>query len=717
LVGLSGSTQLLTAVAPFLVLDVNNDGRPDLVSIEGSGFNVRRGLANAGGTGPSGAFDRTVQQTALGIAPISMVATDLSGDGLPDVVAMGNGTSSAEVLRNTANGFVRYPLGLSTTLARAVSSGEFTGGAPSDLMFTNSDGFAVLYPGVATSTSVPVGSSVLTNLGIAGVVEARTGLINSDLLSELVVAAGNNALFVYPGTGNPSAPLSPSAGSSAQLPGAETFVPTTGGLSFVPMELGDVTGDGVPDIVVSASSSAGHGVRVFAMTRALAFGAPTWLPTPGPARAIVISDVNGDGIRDVIVGASDVRVFLGGIGMVSSTAQVLGVSFNANFRHSLSAADVTGDMRPELFLPSGAFLMTLVNDGMGRFVTGTTGTSLPNALRMVAGDLNGDGLSDVVVSSSAMAGGSSAFVAQVLYTSPQGSLSPGVSFNTTSDRAVLGNLNRDTVMDLVVAADVLTDGGVPRPGLEVRFGASNATLSAPLSLLLPAGSAVTALAIDDFSQDSVNDLVIANSGGVFVYRNEGAGAFSAPVRIASQAVTSMASADFNLDGKRDLVLANTSIVTPLINASLPNGIGFALQPSFSASAAGGANVLAADVTYDGKPDLQMGSSVFQGLGTGQFTLLTSSLPILPPQRILADMDNDGALDVLAAGGGSSVLSVLAGLSSSSFGYAPTPLNLLVGAPIEEVVAARLNTDAQRDVFLLVGSVGARSVLAVPGVCR
>ncbi|MBL8938097.1 MAG: VCBS repeat-containing protein [Archangium sp.] len=830
-VGLSSmvpSVTTSTSTFPFLVIDVNGDGRNDLVTGEGTSVYVRLGLANSSGTGPSGTFGAPTSYS-VSYTVAQLVAGDLTGDGRPEIVALTN-SYYLSVLRNSGTGtFTAYLTSLSYTPTSA-TIGEFSGAAPADLFvsFNTTAVTAPLFVGNGAASGNPITTTATggVGLGIGTVSNVRALSANADANSDVLATAATNAMYLYLGTGTATAPVNSAGAVLQQLPAGETFTSSAAGTAFM-MEVADVTGDSIADVIVPVVSGATSGVRVYPLTSTPAFGTSTLLSLPAPARMIIASDVNGDGRRDVVVASSDVRVFLGQVGGTFSAAQVLGIPFAATFFNSLAVADVTGDSRPEIFAPSGTTIVTAVNNGSGGF-TGITGTGVGNANRIAAGDLNGDGISDVVATGPGMlqytgpdarlidpvsltagtvrgrlevlvngvwgpvcapsfpssttmsvactsVGLSSwwnyfyatpsalppvmkspscstttqtglsvcSFVppdtacttanqlgiecqtsttlntdtsSTVLYGASNGTFTTGTTFPTRGDRFAIGNLNGDAPQDLVTAALGTFDGGMGNV-IEVRVGATNSTLSPPLNL--PARAVPTFILIAEVSNDANQDIVVGSSLGVDVYKNLGAATFAPPLTVYTGGVSSLAVADFNLDGRRDLVVATTAFnqLTPLMNVGLPGTAGFLAGTAIYPATATNFSVLAADVTYDGKPDLLFGRYVYQGNGSGAFTLYSSSMPIQPPRQVLLDLDNDGSLDLVGAGSASSVLSVLPGTSTTTFGFASTPNGYSSGAVVEDVVAAKMNADAQRDLIVLQGPSGSRSIIATPGVCR
>jgi hypothetical protein len=819
-----------TSTFPFVIVDVDGDGRVDMVTAQSSTLFVRLGLANAAMTGPSGSFSSSPTTYSLGIFPSQIIAGDITGDARPELILIG-GSTSVDVMRNSGAGvFTRYSLTASSPVSTSltptsVTIGEFIGGAPADILFSFSTASgaqsATLWPGTGAAGS-PFGTGVSAGLGIGTISNVRAASVTADAIPDLVATAASNAIYLYPGTGNPSPPFSTTLAVVAQLPSGESFTTGVAGSSFA-MDVGDVTADGIPDVVVPVVSGVTNGVRLFPLTAAPGFGTSTLLSTPSTVRAIVIADVNGDSRRDIVVASTDIRIFLSQAGGTFSAAQILGIAFGATFLNSLSVIDVTGDARPEILAPSGLAIITAVNNGTGGFGA-LQGFSVPNATRIAAGDLNGDGFSDVVATGplqnvysgpdarlvdtsinrgvvrgrlELLVGGQwgpvcnpsfpstgtvtvacrsvglgaavSPYFAtpsalapvirspscgdplatsvltcsyyppdaqctganqlgiecqalttspletnsQVLYGSATGTFTAGSVLTTRGDRTLIGDLNGDSAQDLVVAAASAADGGVSV--LEVRLGATNNTLGAPVTL--PLKALPTFLVIAEVSNDSQQDLIVGSSAGVDVYRNLGGGTFASPVTVTT-AVSSIAVADVNQDGRFDLVMGSTSFnrVQPWFNVALPDSVGFAPGNSTNANFSN-LDVLAADVNADGKSDLIVGRNVYFGAGTGSFAFQTASLAILPPRQVLADLDNDGTLDLAAAGGASSVVSILPGLSSSAFGFSATPLGFSSGAVVEDIALGRTNSDSTRDLILLQGGFGARSVVAAPVVCR
>ena len=175
---------------------------------------------------------------------------------------------------------------------------------------------------------------------------------------------------------------------------------------------GDVNGDGQPDIIVGAPSRNRPGVsysRVFSGADGsvlYTLGLSPSNSTQSSGRSVSgAGDVDGDGVADLIVGASGPRVYSGFDGSILYTfesEELDGLGFSVS-----GVGDLNGDGRADLFVGAvgddnngsdsgsaqvfsgqdGSVLFTFngdsTNDGMGFSVSG-------------AGDVNNDGIPDLI---------------------------------------------------------------------------------------------------------------------------------------------------------------------------------------------------------------------------------------------------------------------------------------------------------------------------------
>ncbi len=180
----------------------------------------------------------------------------------------------------------------------------------------------------------------------------------------------------------------------------------TGG---VRVAVGDVNGDGFPDVICAAGPGGGPNISVF--------DGRTGLPLAGPLGSffafdprftgglyVAAGDVNGDGFADIVCGADagggpNVTVFSGKDGTRLLSFFPFDVHFAGGVR--VAAGDVNGDGNADIIAAAGP--------GGGPQVRVFTGDATPlgsffafdplfaGGLYVAAGDANGDGRADVVV--------------------------------------------------------------------------------------------------------------------------------------------------------------------------------------------------------------------------------------------------------------------------------------------------------------------------------
>lgn len=172
--------------------------------------------------------------------------------------------------------------------------------------------------------------------------------------------------------------------------------------------VGDVNGDGSSDLFVAHPLAGTPGEAQVLLSSPSGFEAPTFL-LPGPvtmgfgASAASAGDVNGDGYGDIVVGGFEVaQIFLGGPAGPSTVAtlalrgrDVQGFGEPPGATRVEGPADVNGDGRPDLLVGDGevgvVYLAAEAAEGEPAFHA----QLISHGRSAFAGDLNGDGYSDV----------------------------------------------------------------------------------------------------------------------------------------------------------------------------------------------------------------------------------------------------------------------------------------------------------------------------------
>lgn len=358
------------------------------------------------------------------------------------------------------------------------------------------------------------------------------------------------------------------------------------GKSPFALAAGDFNGDGLPD-----AAAANFGTDNFE----LLFNNGGGMLVPGgrykagdSPSSIKAADLNGDGLLDLAGGDGIGIALLIGRGdgtFQSATQLLLDQTINA-FPLSAAAADFNGDGAIDLaasamgwkldFLAGTASNMdnvgVLLNDGTGRFSLASTivfDSPYPQLGEITAGDVNGDGLPDLIVAQSS---------GQLVVLLNQGggafanAFSVPVGENHVVSDLELADLDGDGRLDLLVAdnGDWLDPTG--GSGGLVIFRNDGGTFHSPS--VIAVGDAPTSIMPADFNGDGLLDLAVANnvSNDVAILLNLGDGTFTAPVRFETGAgPTSVVAADFNVDGVLDLAVSH--MITGAVGVYLNDGGG------------------------------------------------------------------------------------------------------------------------------------------------
>ncbi|MGC3979736.1 MAG: VCBS repeat-containing protein [Steroidobacteraceae bacterium] len=286
--------------AHVIAVDLNKDGKPDIVGSNQGGMSTDKGTITVVLNKGKGQFAPPVQYTLGNAGPYETTAADYNGDGYPDLAVELFGTSDRTIVGNeidvfinkgdgTFKPFVAYASGQKP---RAVVSGDMNGDGKQDLIVANSINNSVgvlLGKGDGTfgpRKDFPAGGNT------HGVVVAD---FNKD--GRLDAALANNA-----GNGGANVLLGKGDGTFADT------IQYEAGTGTFSIDAGDFNGDGYPDIVTANERA--KSLSVLINTGKGTFNKPVDYPASGKqggALSVTVGDLNKDGKLDLISSVSNIR--------------------------------------------------------------------------------------------------------------------------------------------------------------------------------------------------------------------------------------------------------------------------------------------------------------------------------------------------------------------------------------------------------------------------
>ncbi len=231
-------------------------------------------------------------------------------------------------------------------------------------------------------------------------------------------------------------------------------------------------------------------------------------------------------------------------------------------------------------------------------------------------------------------------------------------------------------------------------------------------LNLPAGGRLEGIAVADFNGDGDLDLAVTNfsAGGgnpnsVAILLGDGHGSFGTPTQFAvGRGATRVVASDFNADGKIDVAVLNSNDGT--FSVLLGDGQG-GLGPQATFPAGGAVEGLAlGDLNGDGNGDLVVTDFlaarviVVLGVGDGSFSAPTSS-PVGGQPLLVAvgDLNDDGKLDIAVDNAVDAAVSILFGNGDGTFGP-QTIVPMPAGALLQSLALADIDGDGALDMVVL-----------------
>ncbi|QEC41552.1 FG-GAP-like repeat-containing protein [Pseudobacter ginsenosidimutans] len=663
---------------------------------------------------PASILEENQAGAQFGVAVAS--AGDVNGDGYSDVIIGAKNYDRGQVNEGAVFAYYGSAAGLSTTASYTVdqhhpegafgssvsTAGDVNGdgysdvivGAPKFKIRFDEQGVAFLYLGSPTGLNTNFstyieGSDYYSNLGTS---VSCAGDVNGDGYSDVIV--GVRAHY-YPVMNRGAAIVR--YGSPTGLAGITVLTDYIEGVSpMVNSEFGssvagagDVNGDGYSDVIVGAFKG-GSSISTSGDGRAYVFhGSPTgvnrnWsfveIGSYSTAQRLGTSvacagDVNGDGYSDVIIGipfynnglvVGAVMVRYGSSAGISSGNLIMGVQASQLFGNSLAGAgDVNGDGFSDIIVGSPFYDNGELNEGRADIFYGSPAgindtrhpvgegnqaSAAYGGAVASAGDVNGDGFSDVIVGAYNFDNPDVDEGIVYVYHGSASGISAGPSSLRESNSAdarmgasiaYAGDVNGDGYSDVVVGAPNYSNGESFEGAIYVYHGSATGIPSTP-SAFIEMNRGFTTLGFSvagagDVNGDGYADIIAGapnysngenTEGACWVFLGSPTGINTTPAftfesnQVDAQLGVSVAGAgDVNGDGYGDVIVgankfshgqATEGVVFVFHGSStgINPAVAAILERDQTGSRFGGAVSGAGDVNGDGYSDVIVGANVF-----------------------------------------------------------------------------------------------------------
>ena len=664
--------------SPALAVDMNGDGLADLILNQQFSATIGVQLSNGDGT-----FRPPVYYTPTALPANSVLsaaaAGDFNGDGKTDLAIITTvfttttaipSTNTLTIFLNTCSGALkqaaRYTLDSipASENAPLLVAGELDGDHQADLAVVYRSPSGKTTPYFATANG-EFRKGITYHVG-AYPSGAAIGKITSSGYGDIVVTTQSGIAILL---GSSSGTFT-SAGVIAYPPPVPQFG------AGAQLALGDFDHDGLFDLAITDTNF----VHVYWGEGTGKFTGPDAYSVPSYPLALLAADTQGTGRDDLV-----------------SATQNAGLSILANEDHrhfraaptthspyatGIVAADFNRDGKPGVAIvntpacaaPCNGSVTVFAGTGGEWFNAGKRYAIGMHGSAIAAGDLNGDGIPDLVVTNATV--GDDADVSVLLGVKGGGfAAARNDKLGSLSNDVFLVDVNKDGKLDLV------EDGGVALGKGDGTFGPLK-PFPDGLAFGKPYPTVFSMhLAVGDLNGDGIPDLVASFippgmspfATEVWVLIGNGKGAFTATQLYDAnqlvQEVVGVGIGNLRKGGHPDIVLANVS-VNPSggdnANAVIFAGDG---AGTFQESAITTANtdatingaVAIADFNHDGFDDIGIVSgdqfTVALGRGDGTFAALSMTFPITSGTQTnpagslaVADFNNDGWPDVLFTSG-------------------------------------------------------------------
>lgn len=481
------------------------------IGLSGNGSFRKNGAGNVNLTSSSANFAGTVllAQGGLSVRGVlggttQVLGGNLTGTGSASTVQVNGGTYSPGTSPGT------FTVGTFTGSSSGTYLQEINGITPGSQYDQTIITQAVNVTGLKLSTVIGSGFSptagqsftIVDNQGTGSVVGTFAGLPEGAIFTvgstrlqityrggsgnnDIVLSVPQASTAVGMVLGSPGGTGGQSVVTVYNTAGAITrsFVPFPGYAGSLRTAVGDVTGDGVPDISVVTGVGAVPAVKVFnGANNSVIYSFLAFDQGFAGGLSVAMGDINADGRSDIMVGtltaSSHIKIYSGANLTLLKSFITFGAGYTGGV--NLAAGDYTGDGRADVIVGAGVnssrvVVLNVAGAGTGTFTQLASffafASNLPGGVFVASADLNGDGRAEILTGS-----GSGTSTPQMrVFNGGNAALLRTINMNTNylgGVRVTIGDTNNDGLLDLlggagpgyqpVVSAFSSTNGGFLR---------------------------------------------------------------------------------------------------------------------------------------------------------------------------------------------------------------------------------------------------------------